>query len=385
MKSLRTYYLYTLNDPFTNEIRYVGITCNMENRLKEHISDKAITKKTKWIGLLKSQNALPVITEVKSTKNVKEVIQWEIDTIAEYSKIYSLTNSTMGGEYYGIGTPVSVYTLDGEFIDTFTSMIEAAEYYELSENAVSGISACCLHKRNYAYEKIWRYVDEGVTKAQLDKVKSSLESKKEKHFFAISIDGKTVKEFECVQDSENFFTSKRARIYEALKAGNTGKTVNGYFICREKEDYNIQKQLYDKNLPKKVNQYDLNCNFIKTYDSLSDAARQLNCSGNINVIRGCCEGKYKQGLGYIWRYEGSKLPLVSVTNTKRKKSGNKSKVVYQYDLSDNFIKKYNSSIEAAYELGIKCAGTINECARGRKKTAGGYKWSYNGPVTSNSN
>jgi hypothetical protein len=60
----------------------------------------------------------------------------------------------MGGEYYGIGTPVSVYTLDGKFIDTFTSMIEAAEYYELSENAVSGISACCLHKRNYAYDKI---------------------------------------------------------------------------------------------------------------------------------------------------------------------------------------------------------------------------------------
>ena len=50
---------------------------------------------------------------------------------------------------------------------------------------------------------------------------------------------------------------------------------------------------------KKVNQYDLNGNYIKTYNSLNKASKELNISNNIYL---CCTGKIKTCGGYIWKY-----------------------------------------------------------------------------------
>lgn len=51
---------------------------------------------------------------------------------------------------------------------------------------------------------------------------------------------------------------------------------------------------------KKVNQYDLDGNYIQSYLSESEAGRinDFDCG----AISGCCRGKYKQAYGYIWRF-----------------------------------------------------------------------------------
>jgi group I intron endonuclease len=57
-----------------------------------------------------------------------------------------------------------------------------------------------------------------------------------------------------------------------------------------------------------------------------------------------------------------------------KKMGEK---VIQYDLHGNLIKTWYSCAEAARNLCDSCrGGHINRCARGERKTAYGYKWSY---------
>lgn len=50
----------------------------------------------------------------------------------------------------------------------------------------------------------------------------------------------------------------------------------------------------------KINQYDLQSNFIKTWDSLSDIARVLKT--NTSNISKCCKGKRKSTCGYVWKY-----------------------------------------------------------------------------------
>lgn len=52
-----------------------------------------------------------------------------------------------------------------------------------------------------------------------------------------------------------------------------------------------------------------------------------------------------------------------------------SKNIYQFDKNNNFIKKWSSIIEASKTLNI-CACNITECAKGNRKTAGGYIWKY---------
>jgi group I intron endonuclease len=51
-----------------------------------------------------------------------------------------------------------------------------------------------------------------------------------------------------------------------------------------------------------------------------------------------------------------------------------SKEVNQYDLNDNFIKKWDSIKEACEYYNIKSAGNITGCLKGERKTAKGYKW-----------
>ena len=54
-----------------------------------------------------------------------------------------------------------------------------------------------------------------------------------------------------------------------------------------------------------------------------------------------------------------------------------NKIVYQYDLNENFIRSFISIREAARYLGdIKYQAHISQAINGKRKTAYGYKWKY---------
>ena len=53
----------------------------------------------------------------------------------------------------------------------------------------------------------------------------------------------------------------------------------------------------------------------------------------------------------------------------------KCRPVNQYDMNGNFIKKWKGSEYAMIELGIWNVNIVN-CCRGKRKTAGGFVWSY---------
>ena len=50
---------------------------------------------------------------------------------------------------------------------------------------------------------------------------------------------------------------------------------------------------------KTVIQYDLQGNYIKTWDSIKEAKKQLNISNHISE---CCKGKRKTAGGFVWKY-----------------------------------------------------------------------------------
>ena len=52
-----------------------------------------------------------------------------------------------------------------------------------------------------------------------------------------------------------------------------------------------------------------------------------------------------------------------------------SKPVLQYDLNGNFLQRFNSVADANRHLGVK-SYSIAECAKGKNKTAYGFKWKY---------
>lgn len=58
-----------------------------------------------------------------------------------------------------------------------------------------------------------------------------------------------------------------------------------------------------KNYGKKINQYDKNLVFIKSFDTIADAERALNKKPYSTHIRDVCNGKRKTAFGYIWKWE----------------------------------------------------------------------------------
>lgn len=54
----------------------------------------------------------------------------------------------------------------------------------------------------------------------------------------------------------------------------------------------------------------------------------------------------------------------------------KMKTVYQYELDGTFITAYPSANEASRSIGTVCGDMITRACRGKAKTAGGYRWSY---------
>ncbi len=50
----------------------------------------------------------------------------------------------------------------------------------------------------------------------------------------------------------------------------------------------------------KINQYDLNNNFIRTFDSISDAEKETN--NDRSSIGKCCNNKHKTAGGFIWKF-----------------------------------------------------------------------------------
>jgi group I intron endonuclease len=62
---------------------------------------------------------------------------------------------------------------------------------------------------------------------------------------------------------------------------------------------------------------------------------------------------------------------------------NSMKPILQYDLKGYFIKEYKGAPEAIKEIGKGNPNNINDCARGKYKSAYGYQWLYkNGSILS---
>lgn len=125
---------------------------------------------------------------------------------------------------------------------------------------------------------------------------------------------------------------------------------------------------YDRNgMSKIVEKYDLNGNFIESYNSLREAAESIGQS--FKNISSCCRGKSKTAYGYVWKYAGKSY------KPEFKKNENKEnrKKVYQYDLDGNFLREYNSMCEAENLTGIRHISCV---CLGKLNFSGGYQWRY---------
>ena len=133
----------------------------------------------------------------------------------------------------------------------------------------------------------------------------------------------------------------------------------------------------------KINQYDINGKYIKTWDSISEAAKHYKI--NSSTISGALNReRQKNAKGFQWRRyeEYSNCKNIEPFIRKHDYSYCMKKVV-QYDINGNKVEEFISGKMASEKIKISQT-CISLCCKGKIKTAGGYIWKYADEVENNS-
>lgn len=135
--------------------------------------------------------------------------------------------------------------------------------------------------------------------------------------------------------------------------------------------YNLHRGGLGGNVYKKVNQYQLNGKFIKTWSALIEASEVLSIS--YKTIQGCAKKIKKSAGGFQWKFHDEYQDCSDIRPYKTKTI----KAVNQYHPNGDFIQKWPSAASAASALRTN-ASSIGQCCRGLKSVLliGGYAWRF---------
>ncbi|MGL4762904.1 MAG: NUMOD1 domain-containing DNA-binding protein [Sarcina sp.] len=213
-----------------------------------------------------------------------------------------------------------------------------------------GKSTCKNEKANKSKSK--KKVSKVKSKGKVSKVKSyevkQVKEKVVKQTYQDEIDGIKL---EIIKNKE---VKKKIKI-DRIKYKKLKEKHNEEYLA-----YINERKMKKPKVDNRVEQYNLNGELLKVWDSYNEAAEYYDI--NERSIRRCCNGEFKTYFKFIWKYY-----------TKR--FGNSNKEIYQYDLEGNLIKKWGSLKEAALYHSIT-PQSIERCAKGEVEICSNYKWKY---------
>lgn len=234
--------IYTLTDPFTNNIRYIGKTVrSLNQRLSEHIkySINKSTYKDCWIYNLDCKGIKPVIEEldIVDEKDWQFWEQYWISQVRNWN--FSLTNSTNGGESNNSeavrraadkkGRKIEVYDINGSFLYLFSCPARVKEKLNLTHSSVQK----SLSGRSWRAGKyLVRYQDDIDKRLVKDKsIHKNKRINKYKKLFLLNSNNEIIKSFNCSKQFAEYLCIPRNAIYTAING--RGFYKNYTFVCND--------------------------------------------------------------------------------------------------------------------------------------------------------
>lgn len=266
---MNNYQIYTLSDPRTGEIRYVGFTKKeLAVRLKNHIKkSKSGTKDSythvlNWIKKLSEDNLKPKIETIElcNEDNWKECEKFWIQQLRVWG--FRLTNLTDGGD--GLSNPSKETREKISFANKGKK--RTPEQIELHRQTIIGRKLSEEHKKKIS-----------LTSPRFWKGKKMSEFAKQK--MSISKTG-----------------------YKHSEETKTNISINNsrYWAGKNMSEETKQK-LRNSSKRKSIDQFTKEGKFIRTWDSISQASRETHIQ-KIHIIS-CCKGKSKSAGGFFWSYK----------------------------------------------------------------------------------
>ena len=213
-----------------------------------------------------------------------------------------------------------------------------------------------------------------------------------------SLKCKLIKEYDSISDA-SMKTGIPSSQISACCSSNSQVICTGGFIWRKADNPLTTEEidLYTKKykngvsqIGRKVSMYSLDKEYIRSFNSLSEAAKETQT--NMGSISSVCLNKNKTAGGYIWRffeedistylYDPYNKKKPCKRNIKNKESNNKP-IKYDIQVEQRDIKTgeliniFDNYIIASRNTGIQKANILH-CCLNISNYAGGYYWCFVG-------
>jgi len=273
-------YIYTLSDPSTMEIRYVGQTNEPKRRFNDHISssinessDSYDTYKARWIRKILNNNLLPIMTIIDSCRSFEQSNKLERIYVENLTKDgYRLTNSHV--------TDVTEFS-----VETRKKISSAKKGKTLEE--IVGLEKSLELKEYYSERMKLNNPNRSNDTLVKEKISNTLKehfSTPENHWAY----GKKM------TDDHNE-KLRQAKLNNPNNVGNRKPRTD-----EQKEK--IRKSILGRKIERhKILQYDLGNNLIKEWKSLREIENH-DSTLKRNQISKCCKGEKDFYAGFIWKF-----------------------------------------------------------------------------------
>jgi group I intron endonuclease len=151
---------------------------------------------------------------------------------------------------------------------------------------------------------------------------------------------------------------------------NRQKSVGGFFWAYSGSSPSESVQFKRKKTSnyRRVSQFSMSGDFVRSFDSIKIAADCLSlCPSH---IKDCCKKKGRTAGGFFWKYLEDESTLNMSPRYGHKRP------IQQFSKENEFIKDWDSALDAALSFGRSDTSCIVRVCSGVKKTAYGFKWKY---------
>ena len=262
--------------------------------------------------------------------------------------------------------------------DNFQHEIVASNLTKEDADELEKLLISKLNTMNYKYGYNLRAggSNGGLSEESRKKISESTKGEKS-HMYGTHLSESTKKKISEFRKGRLASDETRKKISDANKGENNhfyGKRHSEESLKKMSEAHKGAFMGAEHANARKVTQYSLQGDFIKTWDCMSEAGRELGIS-NHNIYS-CCKGNRRTSGGFIWRYFEDSLTDEYLSWCKEAHpDAFAKKRIAQYSLSNEFIGTYESMAEAELKTGVLYSG-ISLCCNGRRKSAGGFIWKY---------
>lgn len=159
------------------------------------------------------------------------------------------------------------------------------------------------------YEGLYQVSNYGQVKSLKQRKEKLLKQAKEKNgYYSVSLNKDGNSETNTIHRLVAKAFIENPNNYPCVnhKDGNKGNNCvdNLEWVNHSKNMKHAYKTRLTQGPIKRVNQYDLEGNYIKTWKSITEARQELNIGFHISDV---CNGKRNHAGGYIWRYVEEEL------------------------------------------------------------------------------